>query len=106
MLLHAYLYYTEDDNIWEDHVWDKQSRALLELQKEHGWNIGFYDEIFRHWTGQSGYWLPTNDGRDDNVVRVAKRTLAFDKKLAVTEGAVHTPYGWVAPLLDLQAGRE
>lgn len=81
ILLHSYLYYGLDENIWDDHEWDKRSRELYALQQEHGWNINFYDEMFKKWTGQSGFWLPTNKGIDENVDRVARRILHYDRML-------------------------
>lgn len=96
ILLHSYLYYGADENIIDDHEWDKRARALFSLQQEHGWNINFYDGIFRHWKGQSGYWLPTNKGCDENVVRVASRLLAGEK-FNRANGGVHTPCGTLPP---------
>jgi hypothetical protein len=100
ILLHCYIYYGMNENIWEDHEWDKRARELHQLQQEHGWNIGFYDEIFKHWKGQSGYWLPTNKGNDEHIVRVAQRIVAYDKMLATKPDAVKTPLGHTSLLHD------
>jgi hypothetical protein len=84
MLIHSYIYYTLDDNVWNDHKWQEVAFLLAELQKEWGWNVGFYDDIFQYWTGQSGYWLPTNKpGYDRNVERVAQRVLDSFKASAI-----------------------
>jgi predicted adenine nucleotide alpha hydrolase (AANH) superfamily ATPase len=95
ILLHSYLYYGLNENIWADHEWDKRAKELHQLQTEHGWNINFYDEIFKGWTGQSGYWLPTNKvGLDTNIDRVARRILAYDKLLA-EQGSTKTSLGHI-----------
>lgn len=94
ILLHSYIYYGLNENIWEDHEWDKRARELYALQKKHGWNINFYDSIFKNWEGQSGYWLPTNKGCDENINRVALRIVGYDKMLAAN-GALKTPCGHV-----------
>lgn len=95
LLLHAYIYYNLGENIISDHEWDRRGQEHLALMKEHGWNINFYDEIFRNYDGQSAYWFPTNKtGWDDNVHRVAMRILDYDKKLA-SEGCIKTDRGHI-----------
>lgn len=101
ILLHSYLYYGLNENIWADHEWDKRARELHQLQQEHGWNIGFYDEIFKHWEGQSGYWLPTNHGCDTNIDRVARRILAYDRMLAAG-GGIKTDCGHLPAVVETQ----
>lgn len=93
-MIHAYLYYGAGESIWEDHIWDQKSRELFELQKKEGWNINFYDEIFQFWEGQSGYWMPTNDGHDPDVKRVALSQLAYNEKLQAL-GGIKTPMGYI-----------
>lgn len=94
LLLHAYLYYALGESLINDFEWDRRGQEHLELQKEHGWNIGFYDEIFKHYEGQSGYWFPTNEvGLDDNIDRVAHRLLETDKKIQAMPDCVVLPSG-------------
>jgi hypothetical protein len=101
MLLHCYLYYALNENIWADYEWDKRARELHQLQQEHGWNINFYDEIFKHWQGQSGYWLPTNkEGLDRDIDRVARRILAYSKMLSDKPGTLQTPLGPVSSIVN------
>lgn len=99
MLLHAYIYYTLDDNIISDHEWDRRSRELFALQQQYGWNINFYDEIFKHWKGQSGFWLPTNKGHDEHVNRVAARQLAWEKNNR-KHGGMYTECGTLFPVVE------
>lgn len=92
IMLHSYLYYGLNENIWEDHEWEKRAQELHKLQIEHGWNINFYDEVFKNWTGQSGFWLPTNKGLDENINRIALRILHYEKQLRAN-GGIKTPLG-------------
>lgn len=95
LLLHAYIYYTLDENLISDHEWDRRGRELHSLQQEWGWNINFYDHIFQKFEGQSGYYFPTNfQGSDEHVDRVARRLVDYDKKLAA-EGAIATDRGHI-----------
>lgn len=56
MLIHSYLYYVLDEIVVDDHVWQKWANELVELQKKKH-NIGFYDDMFREWTGDTGAHL-------------------------------------------------
>lgn len=76
MLLHCCIYYRMDDNIIDDHTWNRWAQQLAKLQKKYGWKIGFYDKEFRDWDGSSGFHLPA----DLDVLRVARRVLAEHKE--------------------------
>lgn len=60
MLLHSYLYYWLDDPIWSDDKWQEVANKLRDLQERLGEdsNIGYYDEEFKDWTGDTGCHLP------------------------------------------------
>ena len=74
MLVHSYLYYVLDDNVIDDHTWQKWADELTELQKRKK-VIGFYDEAFADWTGATGTHLPF----DPWVIQRAK-ILSLHKK--------------------------
>lgn len=99
VLLHSYIYYSLDENVIADHEFDRRGRELFDLQKEHGWNVNFYDSIFKHWQGQSGFWLPTNKGCDEHVNRVAARVLAHEK-LNRQYGGQRTDRGTLPPAVE------
>jgi len=56
MLVHSYLYYEMDNSIIDDHKWQQWADELVELQRKK-LLIGFYDEMFKDWTGDSGAFL-------------------------------------------------
>lgn len=63
MLLHSCIYYEMDENIVDDHTWQKWADELAELQRKYPeyCNIKFYDREFYDWTGDSGAFLPLRD---------------------------------------------
>lgn len=71
MLIHCCIYYRYDENVVDDHTWNRWAQQLAKLQKKYGWRIGFYDRVFRDWDGSSGFHLPA----DSDVMRVARRIL-------------------------------
>lgn len=75
MLVHSFIYYHLDDNIWSDHMWQAKAFELAALQNKYPQHCkqGFYDEAFRDWTGATGgSFLPL---LDPWVQRVARRLL-------------------------------
>lgn len=58
ILVHSYLYYELDDPIISDHQWQLWANELRDLQAVYGYQIGFYDNEFKDWTGATGYHLP------------------------------------------------
>jgi hypothetical protein len=78
MLIHSYLYYRRYTNIISDHEFDRRARKLVELQKQLGdKKIGFYDEAFVDWNGDTGYHLP----QDDWIVTKALQLLRTHENL-------------------------
>jgi len=62
MLLHSCLYYCLDQNIWDDHTFDKNAKELAALMKEHpNAYSDRFDEYFEGWEGSSGFHLPHRD---------------------------------------------
>ena len=97
LLIHAYIYYVLNENIISDHEWDRRGREHKALQDEHGWNINFYDDIFKHYNGQSAYWFPTNrKGADEHVARIAAAMLRNSEKIRSYPDAVKTEFGWTS----------
>ena len=62
MLVHSCLYYSLDENIWDDHTFDKKAKELAVLIKEHpdAYSDRF-DEYFVNWDGSTGFNLPHRD---------------------------------------------
>ena len=50
MLIHSHIYYEMDDNIVDDHTWQRWADELAEIQDKNPdkCKIGFYDKEFEH----------------------------------------------------------
>lgn len=63
ILVHSFLYYQMDVNLIADHVYDRWSKELAELQRQHP-DIAktcVYAEAFAKFDGSSGFDLPFTD---------------------------------------------
>lgn len=60
MLVHSCAYYEMDDQMVDDHTWQRWADELAQLQREHpeDCKIKFFDHEFSNWDGSSGYHLP------------------------------------------------
>ena len=74
MLVHSYMYYELDKTIISDDAWQKKAQELVELQEEHGYKIGFYDNEFKTWDGSTGMHLPKDDWIFQKAVLLLKHT--------------------------------
>lgn len=75
MLIHSFLYYWKDAPIISDELWQKMADDLEALQKEYGWEWGFYDEHFKDWTGATGAHLPNDEwvvNKADQIKRLTE----------------------------------
>lgn len=63
MLVHSCAYYELDEQMVDDHTWQKWADELTKLQTDNPdcVKIGFYDDVFANWDGSSGYHLPHRD---------------------------------------------
>ncbi|HIF9256521.1 TPA: DNA ligase LigA-related protein [Photobacterium damselae] len=61
MLVHSCIYYELDQSIISDHLWQHWANELAELQAKYPEPIGFYDEEFAGWTGDTGALLPLRE---------------------------------------------
>ncbi len=60
MILHSYIYYhSVDSPIISDEKWQEWANDLVDLQSKYDKIIGFYDDEFVDWTGDTGCHLPT-----------------------------------------------
>lgn len=59
MILHSYLYYNLDHPVISDQKWQEWAIDLVDLQNKYDKIIGFYDDEFIDWTGDTGCHLPT-----------------------------------------------
>ena len=59
MLIHSCLYYELDDNIVDDHTWQRWADELYQLQTDNpkDCKINFFDREFSDWTGATGNHL-------------------------------------------------
>ena len=86
MLVHSYIYYKKDDSIVDDHKWQEWANELADLQKKNPseCSMGFYDEEFKDWSGDTGNMLPLDDIR---VITKAEKILSYyeNKGVQVTD---------------------
>lgn len=63
MLIHSCIYYELNENVVDDHTWQKWADELEEVQRcaPDSCLIGFFDEFFVDWTGATGSHLPLRD---------------------------------------------
>lgn len=57
LIIHSFIYYELNDNIWPDDKWQAVADELTTLQKEYPHNIGLYDVEFKGWSGSTGFHL-------------------------------------------------
>ena len=70
MLVHSYLYYWMDDSLISDDQWQAWANELATLPYK---ELGFYDEEFKGWTGDTGCMLP----RDDWIINKATQLMRY-----------------------------
>ena len=67
MIVHSYLYYRMDAPVISDDAWQDIANDLAEIQQMYPEPIGYFDELFADWTGDTGmhvcrlddnYWYP------------------------------------------------
>ena len=73
MLVHSHIYYKLDDNVIDDHLWQKWANELRDLQSQYGevWEESL-DNQFKGWTGDTGAHLkctPSQTFLAENLVR-------------------------------------
>ena len=63
MLIHSCIYYELNSSIVDDHTWQRWADELVELHMKNPEHIkiGFYDDVFKDWTGATGNHLPHRD---------------------------------------------
>lgn len=62
LLIHSCIYYRMDNNIIDDHTFDRWSDELVKLQNEYpdiSERVEWYD-AFRDWDASTGAFLPIN----------------------------------------------
>lgn len=63
MIMHSFLYYIYDYAIISDGEFDRRARELAALDR----TGSKYEELFKDWTGGSGYHLPHRLSRKDSI---------------------------------------
>jgi len=98
MLLHSCLYYSLNENIWDDHTFDKKAKELAVLlqQHPHAYSDRF-DDYFADWDGSSGFHLPH---RDPWVLASAVRLLE-DSSLHKSNAVPVTNKKYAAEISDM-----
>ena len=61
MLVHSYLYYRLNTQLITDADFDRRARELADLQALRPGPLGYYDLVFKGWTGDTGYHLPMSE---------------------------------------------
>lgn len=74
MLVHSYLYYSEDMNLIDDHTFDAWGAELAKLQEQYPdiANQVPWADAFVGWDGSTGAFLPY---KDPQVVNIANRLI-------------------------------
>lgn len=78
MLVHSYIYYVLGDNVVSDHRWQEWANDLVKLQKENGWEFGFYDSQFQDWDASTGYHLKYDPDIQNAALKVVRLRDRFD----------------------------
>jgi hypothetical protein len=63
MLVHSYIYYVRDRNLWTDHNFNKKAVELADLIKSYPdiFEKSEWKDAFRDWDGSSGAYLPLDN---------------------------------------------
>lgn len=85
MLVHSCIYYHLNDNIISDDLWQRWANELRDLQRDNpdDIRIGYYDEHFRDWTGDSGAFLPI---MERSVISLSISLLAYHEQEQLKQG--------------------
>jgi hypothetical protein len=78
LLIHSCIYYRLNDNIIDDHTFDRWSDELVKLQTDYpeiSEQVEWY-EAFEDWDGSTGAFLPISDpwvvGHAEYLLRISK----------------------------------
>lgn len=72
VLVHSCIYYCMDDNIVDDHTWQRWADSLAKLQRKYpaeNASVEYYAEAFEDFTGATGSDLPL---LNPDIVKEAK----------------------------------
>ena len=85
MLVHSCIYYHLNDNIVSDDLWQRWANELRDLQRNNpnDCGIGYYDEHFRDWTGDTGAMLPISE---PSIVFLSLNILAYHEQQQLKQG--------------------
>lgn len=81
MLVHSYLYYWLDDPIISDDLWQAWANELAKLQEK--WDnpkIGFYDDEFTDWRGDTGMHLPRDEWVHNKSLYILRINQQYENK--------------------------
>lgn len=83
LMVHSALYYTLDESIISDHLFDAWSVELVKLQKEHPKESrkAVFFKLFSDFDGSTGFHLANNSW----ALHKAKQLLNYHKKLVEQE---------------------
>ena len=57
LMVHSYLYYKVNTSMWSDDKWQEVANDLVTLQAKYGTEVGFFDDLFQDWSGETGMHL-------------------------------------------------
>ena len=79
ILVHSAIYYRLNDNIIPDHLYDRWSKELAELQQQYpeAARLAPYADAYADFDGSTGYHLPTGDPA---ILSKAYQLLAYHRK--------------------------
>jgi len=78
LIVHSYIYYYLNDNLWDDHKYDTKSNQLVQLKHNNPeWINSQFSDIFKDFDGSTGYQLIRRDLEDyhDHFMRVSQQLL-------------------------------
>ena len=92
--VHSFLYYHLSESIISDHLFDKWSKELVDLQAKYpaiAEKVTYQANYFRGWDGSSGYDLPADEYAVSNARRLLKYGYSVTDELLLDTTA-ETPF--------------
>lgn len=76
LMVHSYIYYELNDNIWTDSQWDEAAKELLTLDQKGS----AYETLFKDFDGSTGYQLAQYVALNGHLGYVATGLLQYVKQ--------------------------
>lgn len=73
LMVHSFIYYELNQNIWSDARWDQAAQELLTLNQ----SGSAYEELFKDFDGSTGFHLAKYVANNGHLAYVAFELLAY-----------------------------